>query len=74
MSHSNDHITISKAVWQGGIQGGGGWRAAAPQKTKFKKTDFVDIVIPKVLHDLPSSQKQPQKLAVISPLEFWKIN
>jgi hypothetical protein len=42
---------------------GGGCQAAAPPKPKLKKkeTDFVDIMISKVLRDLPFSQNQPLK-------------
>jgi hypothetical protein len=34
-----------------------------PPKLKFKKTDFVDVIISKVLHDFPFSRNPPQKLA-----------
>jgi len=34
-----------------------------PPKTKFKNTDFVDMMIPKFLHDLLFSQNQPLTLA-----------
>jgi hypothetical protein len=43
----------------------GGCRAAAPTppKPKFKKRDFVDIVISSVLRDFPFSRNQPLKSA-----------
>jgi hypothetical protein len=46
--------------------GGGGCRAAARQTPKteiLKKTDFVDIMISKVLRDFPFSRNQPLKSA-----------
>jgi hypothetical protein len=41
----------------------GGCRAAAPPKPKFKNTDFVDIMISKVLRDFPFRRNQPLKSA-----------
>jgi hypothetical protein len=44
----------------------GGCRAAAPTKSpkpEFKKKDFVDIMISKVLRDFPFSRNQPLKSA-----------
>ena len=52
---------------RGAPKGGRGCRAAAsthtPQNWNLKNTDFVDIKISKVLHDLPFSQNQPLKSA-----------
>jgi hypothetical protein len=46
--------------------GGGCW-AAAPlpitQNQNLKNTDFVDIMMSKLLHDFPVSQNQPLKTA-----------
>jgi hypothetical protein len=56
---------------QGRNQGVGGCRAAAtpkPVKLKLKKADFVDIMISKVLRDLPFSQNEPLK-----PVDDWYI-
>jgi hypothetical protein len=43
----------------------GGYRAVAlanPTKSEFKNTDFVDIMISKVVRYLPFSRNQPLKL------------
>jgi hypothetical protein len=37
--------------------------AALPQKPKFKKQDFVDIMVSKVLRDLPFRQNWPLESA-----------
>jgi hypothetical protein len=50
---------------QGRTQGGGGGAPgySPPPKPEFKNTDFVDIMISKVLRDLPFSRNQPLKSA-----------
>jgi hypothetical protein len=53
---------------QGRTQGEGSCRAAAPKNQNLKNTDFVAIMISKVLRDLPFSRHQPLKWA--DELEF----
>ena len=54
---------------QGGTQGEGGLQPSSPplqisQNRNLKKNkDFVDIIVSKVLRDLPFSQNQPLKSA-----------
>jgi hypothetical protein len=54
-------------IMQGRTQGGGGCRIAAPSQTpqniNLKNTDFVELMISKVLHDLPFSRNLPLKSA-----------
>jgi hypothetical protein len=50
-------------VRQGRTQEGRDCRAAAPPKPKLKKTHFLDIMVLKVLRDLPFSRNQPLKSA-----------
>ena len=67
-------INENIAQEQGSTQAGGGCRAAAPPKTpqnrNLKSTDFVDIIISKVLRDFPFSRNQPLTSADDSTLEF----
>jgi hypothetical protein len=44
-------------------EGGRGYRAAAAPNQNLKKNHFVDIMILKVLRDLPFSRNQPLKSA-----------
>jgi hypothetical protein len=52
-------------ISQGPNQAGGllGCSPQSPQNRNIINTDFVDIMIPKVLRDLPFSRNQPLKLA-----------
>jgi hypothetical protein len=52
--------------------GGGGLPGCSPPKPPKikKKTDFVDIMISKVLREFPVSRNQPLKSADDSTLEF----
>jgi hypothetical protein len=53
-------------LWEGRIQAGGGaagLQPPKPSKPKCKNTDFVDIMISKVLLDLAFSRIEPLKSA-----------
>jgi hypothetical protein len=57
---------VSILLYSRALQEGGCRAATLPQKPpkpKFKTTDFVDIMISKVLHDLPFSRNQLLKSA-----------
>jgi hypothetical protein len=60
-------VTITMhCVEQWRTKRGGGFRAATrpdPQTRNSKNTDFVDIMISKVLRDFPFSRNQPLKSA-----------
>jgi hypothetical protein len=54
MSHNTG---VHKGAPKEGLPG------TAPPKLKFKETDFVDILLSKILRDFPFSGKQPLKSA-----------
>jgi hypothetical protein len=67
-SFNNEKIMTKNVVTddQGHTQGGGAvglHSSQTPQNRNLKDTYFVDIVISKVIRDLPFSRNQPLKLA-----------
>jgi hypothetical protein len=63
MKHAHENELIK--IYSFGAPRGGGLQGCShppPPKTKFKKTDFAETVISKVLCDLRFSLNQPPKL------------
>jgi hypothetical protein len=56
-------VAVSRGATKAGISGYSPPPTKPPQSRNLKNTDFVDIMIPKVLRDLPFSRNQPLKSA-----------
>jgi len=59
------------------VTGAPKWRTARLKppnytKSKFKNTDFVSVMISKVLCNLPFSRDQPLKTAINWYIKIWK--
>jgi hypothetical protein len=65
-------VAISGAHPRGGEDCSLAAPSQTPQNRNLENTDFVDIMISKVLHDLPFSQNQPLKLADDQYIKIYK--